>query len=130
MREGFRQARLISLVESAIKPRARILLVASEYFSLSDFLLNYVSTFELEVESDGKNGLRRYRQRGPYDIVLTGFGRIRCMELQWQQEMIELWLNTPSIPDDSRPGLLEMLRVVREDVENLRFHDEHSPFET
>jgi len=69
LREGFRQEKLVSLVESAIKPRARILLVAGEYFSLSDFLLNYASTFELEVESNGEDGLRRYRQRGPYDIV-------------------------------------------------------------
>jgi len=76
LREGFRQQKLVSLVESAIKPRAKILLVAGEYFSLSDFLLNYASTFELEVESNGEDGLRRYRQRGPYDIVLTGFGRI------------------------------------------------------
>jgi len=53
----------------------------------------------------------------------------RCIELQWQQEIIELWLSTSTIPDDSRPGLLEMLSVVREEVGNLRFHDEHSPFE-
>src|SRR5579864_3079323 len=45
--------------------------ISPEYFSLSDFLLNYVSTFELEVESNGEDGLRRYRERGPYDIVLT-----------------------------------------------------------
>jgi CheY-like chemotaxis protein len=73
LREGFRQEQLVSLVESAIKPRARILLVAGDYFSLSDFLLNYVSTFELDVESTGEDGLRRYHERGPYDIVLTGF---------------------------------------------------------
>ena len=53
----------------------------------------------------------------------------RRIELQWQQNIIELWLNTPSIPDDSRPGLLEMLSVVKEEVENLRFREEHSPFE-
>jgi hypothetical protein len=53
----------------------------------------------------------------------------RRIELQWQQNIIELWLNTPSIPDDSRPGLLEMLSVVKEEVENQRFCDEHSPFE-
>jgi hypothetical protein len=51
----------------------------------------------------------------------------RCIELQWQQEIIELWLSTSSIPDDSRPGLLEMLSVVKEEVGNLRFQDEHSP---
>jgi hypothetical protein len=54
----------------------------------------------------------------------------RCIELQWQQEIIELWLSTSRIPDDSRPGLIEMLSVVKKEVENLRFHDEHSPFET
>ncbi len=53
----------------------------------------------------------------------------RYIELQWQQEIIELWLNTPSIPDDSRSGLLEMLSVVNEEVGNLRLPDEHSPFE-
>jgi hypothetical protein len=53
----------------------------------------------------------------------------RYIELQWQQEIIELWLNTSSIPDDSRPGLLEMLSVVNEEVGNLRLPDEHSPFE-
>ncbi len=53
----------------------------------------------------------------------------RCIELQWQQEIIELWLNTLRIPDDSRPGLIQMLSVVKKEVENLRFHDEHSPFE-
>jgi hypothetical protein len=53
----------------------------------------------------------------------------RCIELQWQQNIIELWLNTPNIPDDSRPGLLEMLSVVKEEVKNQRFRDEHSPFE-
>jgi CheY-like chemotaxis protein len=73
LREGFRQQQLVSLVESAIKPRVRILLVAGDDFSLSDFLLNYVSTFELDVESTGEDGLRRYRENGPYDVVLTGF---------------------------------------------------------
>jgi hypothetical protein len=53
-------------------------------------------------------------------------GRI---ELQWQQNIIELWLNTPSVPDDSSPGLLEMLSVGKEEMENQRFRDEHSPFE-
>lgn len=53
----------------------------------------------------------------------------KCIELQWQQEIIERWLNTPSIPDDSRPGLIEMLSAVKEEVENLGFHNEHSPFD-
>ena len=55
----------------------------------------------------------------------------RCIELQWQEEIIELWLYTSKIPEDSRPGLLEMLSVVKKEkeVENLRFHHEYSPFE-
>lgn len=77
LREGFRQQKLASLVESAIKPQTRILLIAGEHSSLSEFVLNYVSTFELEVESTGKDGLRRYRERGPYDIVLTEFEFVR-----------------------------------------------------
>jgi hypothetical protein len=43
----------------------------------------------------------------------------RSAELQWQQEIIELWLNTPGIPADARTGLLEMLRDVKEEKENL-----------
>jgi hypothetical protein len=46
----------------------------------------------------------------------------RSVKLQWQQEIIELWLNTPGIPGDSRTGLLDMLSVVKEEMENLRFH--------
>jgi hypothetical protein len=53
----------------------------------------------------------------------------RCIELRWQQDMIELWLCTSTIPDDSRPGLLEMLSVVKKEAENLRFHDEYSQVE-
>lgn len=48
----------------------------------------------------------------------------RCIELRWQQEIIELWLSMSNIPNDSRPGLLEMLNDVREEVANLRFRDE------
>jgi hypothetical protein len=47
----------------------------------------------------------------------------RCIELQWQQEIIELWLSSSRIPDDSRPGLLEMLSVVKQEAENLGFQD-------
>jgi hypothetical protein len=43
----------------------------------------------------------------------------RSAELQWQQEIIELWLNTPGIPDDARIGLIEMLRSVKKEKENL-----------
>jgi len=44
----------------------------------------------------------------------------RSAELQWQQEIIELWLNTAGIPEDARTGLIEMLRAVQEEKENLR----------
>ena len=42
------------------------------------------------------------------------------LELQWQQEVIELWLNTPGIPGDSRTGLLDLLGVVKDEIENFR----------
>jgi CheY-like chemotaxis protein len=71
LREGFRQDKLVRLVESAIKPRVRILLVGKEYCDLWDFIMDHVASFEIEVESNGEDGLRRYRERGPYDIVLT-----------------------------------------------------------
>ena len=41
------------------------------------------------------------------------------MELQWQREVIERWLNTPSIPLDARTGLLAMLEGVKEDMARL-----------
>jgi hypothetical protein len=41
------------------------------------------------------------------------------MELQWQLEVIEKWLNTPSIPLDARTGLLAMLEGVKEDMARL-----------
>jgi hypothetical protein len=44
----------------------------------------------------------------------------RSAELQWQQEIIELWLSTPGIPDDARIGLNEMLSSVKQEKENLR----------
>ena len=50
----------------------------------------------------------------------------RSMNLQWQQEIIEKWLNTPGIPRDARVGLLEMLRVVKEEREKLEAARNHS----
>ena len=44
----------------------------------------------------------------------------RRAELQWQQELIELWLDKPGIPADARTGLLEMLETVKEERETLR----------
>lgn len=52
----------------------------------------------------------------------------RSADLRWQQEVIERWLNTPGIPTDAREALVEMLRVVKEETEQLEmassyFHD-------
>jgi hypothetical protein len=41
------------------------------------------------------------------------------VELQWQRDVIEKWLNTPSIPLDARTGLLAMLEGVKEDMARL-----------
>lgn len=43
----------------------------------------------------------------------------RSLELQWQRDVIERWLNTPSIPLDAKTGLLAMLEVVKEDLARL-----------
>ena len=40
----------------------------------------------------------------------------RRMELQWQQETIQRWLNTPGVPADAREGLLLMLTRVMEEL--------------
>ena len=44
----------------------------------------------------------------------------RSVELQWQQEIIELWLNTPGIPADARTSLIDLLGTIREEIEHLR----------
>jgi len=49
----------------------------------------------------------------------------RRMELQWQREVIEKWLDTPSIPSDARLGLLEMLKDVIEEVARLEAASSH-----
>jgi hypothetical protein len=43
----------------------------------------------------------------------------RSAELRWQQEVIERWLVTSSIPPDAREGLLELLKLVNQEMENL-----------
>jgi hypothetical protein len=43
----------------------------------------------------------------------------RSKELQWQREVIEKWLNTPSIPFAARTELLEMLKEVKEEMGRL-----------
>jgi hypothetical protein len=41
------------------------------------------------------------------------------MELQWQRDVIEQWLNTPSIPLDARTALLAMLEEVKDEMARL-----------
>ena len=43
----------------------------------------------------------------------------RSMELQWQRDVIEQWLNTPSIPLGARTGLLAMLEEVKDEMARL-----------
>jgi hypothetical protein len=43
----------------------------------------------------------------------------RSMDLQWQREVIERWLNSTDTPLDARPGLLEMLSLVNVEMEKL-----------
>jgi hypothetical protein len=42
------------------------------------------------------------------------------MELQWQREVVERWLNSPDTPFDARPGLLDMLSMVKEEIEKQK----------
>ena len=42
----------------------------------------------------------------------------RCIELQWQREVVERWLNIqPTLPFDVRSGLLDMLSMMKEEIE-------------
>ena len=54
----------------------------------------------------------------------------RSVMLQWQEEMISRWLNTPGIPDDARNGLLEILNNVKKEMgilpDSLRQSDSKS----
>jgi len=47
------------------------------------------------------------------------------MELQWQRDVIEKWLNTASVPLDARTGLLEMLEEVKEEMGRLEAARSH-----
>jgi len=47
----------------------------------------------------------------------------RSSELQWQEEIIRLWLNAADIPPDARTELIEMLRRVKREMEELQFGD-------
>ena len=55
-------------------------------------------------------------------------GLPRAADSQWKQEAIERWLNTPSIPSDAREGLLEMLRLVKEEIEMEMLEATHDTF--
>lgn len=43
----------------------------------------------------------------------------KSIELRWQNEVIESWLNTPDIPSEARERLLAMQREVKEEIEEL-----------
>ena len=97
MQQGIRQTQLVRLVESAIKPKVKILLVvgysAHEYRALAfgktpDPLLgpksvkpyelwhlgtSHPESFEIELESNGRDAFRRYCEHGPYDMALIDF---------------------------------------------------------
>lgn len=44
----------------------------------------------------------------------------RSIELEWQKEMIEVWLNTPGIPNDARNELAELLERIKSEIEEIR----------
>jgi CheY-like chemotaxis protein len=87
LREDSRQRQFVRLVESAIKPRMRILMVIAEpeadreqklvgpkiegYCQVWSLVTSIPETFEIELETDGNEALKRYRERGPYDMVLS-----------------------------------------------------------
>jgi len=97
MQQGIRQKQLVRLVESAIKPKVKILLVvgysADEHSALAfgktpDPVLgpksvrpyqlwhlgtSHPESFEIDLESKGKYALKRYCECGPYDMVLIDF---------------------------------------------------------
>ena len=50
----------------------------------------------------------------------------RSAELQWQKEIIKLWLITGSIPPDARAELIELLRAVEKEMEELRSGDQNT----
>ena len=41
----------------------------------------------------------------------------RYIELQWQQEVVERWLNSSDTPFDVRSGLLDILSKMKEEIE-------------
>ena len=41
------------------------------------------------------------------------------IELRWQNEVIESWLNRPGIPSEAREELLAMQRALKKEMETL-----------
>jgi hypothetical protein len=41
----------------------------------------------------------------------------RYVELQWQQEVVERWLNSSDTPFDVHSGLLDILSKMKEEIE-------------
>ena len=50
----------------------------------------------------------------------------RSAELQWQKEIIKLWLITASIPPDLRTELIELLSAVEKEMEELQSGDQNT----
>ena len=42
---------------------------------------------------------------------------LRSVELCWQKDVIEQWLNTSGVPADARAQLLEMLRDLKAEMD-------------
>jgi CheY-like chemotaxis protein len=92
LRPPFPPEQMERLVQSAIKPQVRVLLVVGDpnasdpshtsaaivdrirkVGSLWHLVTSYPTSFEIELQSNGDDALRRYRECGPYDMVLTGY---------------------------------------------------------
>jgi len=43
----------------------------------------------------------------------------RSVELQWQKEIIERWLNSPGVPGDAQRALLEELQEIEKQIDAL-----------
>jgi len=50
----------------------------------------------------------------------------KSVELQWQKEMICSWLDTPSLSDDVRSELIEMLTDMQSQMEKLATDPSHN----
>jgi hypothetical protein len=50
----------------------------------------------------------------------------RYIELQWQRDVVERWLNSSDTPFDVRSGLLEILSKMKEEIEKERLEAGHN----